>query len=194
MTAGRQAPETVSSCAVFCGSRPGRLPAYTEAARAVGTALAEAGITLIYGGGNCGLMGQVADAVLAAGGTVKGIIPQFLHSREGMHAGVTDLEVTADMPSRKERLFTLPQAYVILPGGIGTLDEFAEVLVNHQLDQGRKPICVVNAAGWADPLLACLEAMVEQGFAEPALMEYFGVVADAEAMIRYLKRPLPSAV
>lgn len=177
----------IKSCAVFCGSRPGRLPAYALAAREVGTALGEAGITLIYGGGNCGLMGQVADATLQAGGTVKGIIPDFLHAREGMHEGVSDLEVTEDMPSRKARLFGLPDSFVILPGGMGTLDEFAEVMVNRQLGLAHKPICILNVAGWADPLLACLDAMVAQGFAEADMLDYFKTVPDAESMIAFLK-------
>lgn len=180
---------TIRYCSVFCGSRPGHDPAYMEAARALGMALGHAGITLIYGGGRAGLMGAVADATLQAGGTVKGIIPRFLEAREILHEGVTDLEITEDMPSRKARLFEAADAYVILPGGFGTFDEFSEVLVNRQLALSQRPIIILNTGGWASPLIAMLNATVEQGFADEGAQRLYDVVDDVSGVIRRLKAP-----
>ncbi len=177
------------SCSVFCGSRPGHNPAHMQTARALGTALGEAGIMLVYGGGKAGLMGAVADATLRAGGTVKGIIPRFLEARETLHEGVTDLEVTEDMPSRKARLFEEADAYIILPGGFGTFDEFMEVLVNRQLGLSQRPIIILNTDGWAGPLLALLTATQEQGFADEGAQALYEVVNNVTDVILRLKAP-----
>ncbi|QDH13302.1 TIGR00730 family Rossman fold protein [Formicincola oecophyllae] len=176
----------IKSIAVFCGSRRGNNPAYAEAAQELGTALGQAGLTLIYGGGKMGLMGVVASAVLEGGGHVKGVIPEFLTHTEGMHEDVTDLTVTEDMPSRKAELFTLPDAYVVLPGGMGTLDEFAEVLVNRQLHQCAKPIWLLDTAGWATPLLSAFKAMTEQGFADDTA-KLFTVMKSVPALMAAIK-------
>ncbi|MBE1724088.1 MULTISPECIES: LOG family protein [Acetobacteraceae] len=180
---------TIRSCSVFCGSRPGHDPAHMQVARALGTALGEAGLTLVYGGGTAGLMGAVADATLLAGGTVKGIIPRFLEAQEILHEGVTDLEVTEDMPSRKARLFEEADAYVILPGGFGTFDEFMEVLVNRQLGLSQRPIIILNTNGWADPLIALLQATQAQGFADAGAETLYEVVTDVPSVMRRLKKP-----
>lgn len=177
---------TLKNCTVFCGSRSGLSAHYTQEARALGEALAAHQFTLIYGGGQTGLMGSVADATLIAGGHVKGIIPRFLEAREVLHEGVTDLNVTEDMPSRKAKLFDLADAYIILPGGFGTLDEFAEVLVNRQLGLHDKPIVILNTDGWADPLLALLHASVEQGFAEADSHQLYTVVTTVPEVIKAL--------
>lgn len=177
---------TLKNCTVFCGSRSGNSPHYTEEARALGKALAIHRFTLVYGGGQTGLMGSVADASLKAGGNVKGIIPSFLEAREVLHEGVTDLDVTEDMPSRKAKLFDLADAYIILPGGFGTLDEFAEVLVNRQLGLHNKPIIILNTDGWADPLLALLQASIDQGFAEADSHHLYRVVTTVPDVIAAL--------
>lgn len=179
---------SLKTCSVFCGSRSGHSPRYTEVARALGEALAHNGLTLVYGGGQAGLMGSVADATLKAGGPVKGIIPSFLEAREVLHAGVTDLDVTEDMPSRKAKLFDLADAYIILPGGFGTLDEFAEVLVNKQLGLHNKPIIILNVEEWANPLLATLQASITQGFAEDHAQQFYSVVESVPAAIELLKK------
>ena len=180
---------TIRCCSVFCGSRTGHDPAYMQAARALGTALGNAGITLVYGGGKAGLMGAVADATLQAGGTVKGVIPRFLEAREILHEGVTDLEITEDMPARKARLFDMADAYIVLPGGFGTFDEFSEVLVNRQLGLSRRPIIILNTRGWADPLIALLDATRQQGFADEGAQTLYEIVDDVAGVIRRLQEP-----
>ncbi len=180
---------TIRYCSVFCGSRPGHDPAHMQTAQSLGTALGHAGITLVYGGGKAGLMGAVADATLNAGGLVKGIIPRFLEAREVLHEGVTDLEVTEDMPTRKAKLFEIADAYIILPGGFGTFDEFSEVLVNRQLGLSQRPIIILNINGWADPLITMLNATLEQGFADEGAQTLYEVVEDVPSVIRRLKAP-----
>lgn len=174
------------TCSVFCGSRSGNSSRYTQDARALGKAFARQNIILVYGGGQTGLMGDVADAALAAGGHVKGIIPSFLEAREILHEGVTDLEITEDMPSRKEKLFNLADAYVILPGGFGTFDEFFEILVNRQLNLHDKPIIILNTEHWADPLINFLDASIAQGFAEPNAHDFYKVVETVPAVMTCL--------
>ncbi len=178
----------IQRCAVFCGSRNGHSPLYQETTRALGTALAQAGITLVYGGGKAGLMGAVADAALQAGGDVKGVIPSFLEVREVLHEDVTDLDVTEDMPSRKAKLFDLADAYIVIAGGFGTLDEFYEVLVNKQLGLHHKPIFILNMHQWADPLIALINASIEQGFADPSSHKLYDVVDDIPTLINRLQK------
>jgi uncharacterized protein (TIGR00730 family) len=156
-------PELKRVC-VFCGSRPGVRPAYREAAVAMGRALAERGIGLVYGGGNAGLMGVVADAVLAAGGEAIGIIPQGLVAREVGHTGLTELHVVHTMHERKARMADLADAFVALPGGLGTLEEFCEVLTWTQLGIHAKPGGLLNVDGYYDPFLAMLDCVLGEGF------------------------------
>ena len=153
-----------TSICVFCGSRTGRDPRYAAATRGMGQLLAQSGITLVYGGGRVGLMGELADACLQAGGRVIGVIPQMLLDREVGHAGLTELEVVTSLSVRKQRMSDLAQAFIALPGGIGTLDELFEVWTWSQLHLEHKPCGVLNVGGYYDPLLAFLDRTVEENF------------------------------
>ncbi|MCB1508739.1 MAG: TIGR00730 family Rossman fold protein [Hyphomicrobiaceae bacterium] len=155
---------TLKSVCVYCGSGEGSDPAYGEAADALGAALAGAGIRLVYGGGSLGLMGRVARACLDHGGQVTGIIPGFLHTREVMLKRVTDLIITEDMHQRKRRMFEEAEAFVALPGGIGTLEELVEMLTWSQLGRHKKPVLIADIKGFWAPLLALLDHMRGEGF------------------------------
>ena len=152
------------SVCVYCGSNAGSRPLYAERAAALGTRLATEGITLVYGGGNVGLMGIVADAALAAGGDVIGVIPEQLVGWEVAHAGLTRLEVVANMHERKARMFDLSDAFIALPGGFGTLDEMFEMLTWRQLGLGDKPCAFLDVDGFYSPLVAMMDRMVEERF------------------------------
>ncbi len=147
---------TIKSICVYCGSGTGNDPAYVDAAKALGKAMAEQGITLVYGGGAIGLMGAVAYAVLDHGGKVHGIIPKFLMSRERALRGTHELVVTDNMHERKQKMFEAADAFVALPGGIGTLEEVVEQMTWAQLGQHRKPILLANIKGFWDPLSSLL--------------------------------------
>ncbi|MEJ1236755.1 TIGR00730 family Rossman fold protein [Chryseolinea sp. T2] len=149
---------------VFCGSASGNDPIYAEAAKAFGIQMAKEGHTLVYGGGNVGLMGIVADAVLEHGGKVIGVIPDFLMRREVAHLGLTTLEVVDTMHLRKQRMAELSNAFVALPGGWGTLDELAEILTWRQLGLVTQPIGILNVKDFFSPLLDQMRKMVEEGF------------------------------
>ena len=177
---------TGRSAAVFCGSRSGDDPVMLAATVAVGAGLAALGIRLIYGGGRVGLMGAMADAVLAGGGAVTGVIPDFLSRREVAHDGVQDLRITDSMHTRKRMMFDLADVFVTLPGGFGTLDETVEVLTWRQLGLHDKPIYICDFGGWAQPVLAALRATVAQGFASASSLDLFEVVADPEALLARL--------
>ena len=154
----------MKSVCVFCGSHLGDDPAYEAAARALGETLAKAGIELVYGGGHVGLMGSVADAALAAGGQVTGVMPKALVEREIAHTGLTRLHVVGSMHERKATMSELSEGFVALPGGTGTLEEFFEVLTWAQLGEHGKPCGLLNVAGYYDPLLAVFDHMVNSGF------------------------------
>ena len=185
--------QQISSVAVFCGSRFGANPAYAAAARAAGEGLARAGIRLIYGGGKVGLMGVLADAAIAAGGEVSGIIPHFLSAREVMHEQVADLTVTDSMHSRKQGMFSQADAFLVLPGGLGTFDETIEIVTWRQLRLHDKPILVANIEGWADRLLAVIEGAVADGFADASARKLFEVAPSIEAALAQLTRMLSPA-
>ena len=184
--------ERPRAVAVFCGSRPGHDPRALQAAVALGTGLAERGIRLIYGGGRIGLMGAVADAALAQGGLVTGVIPEFLTHMEVAHTGLTALHVTESMHTRKRMMFDLADAFVTLPGGLGTLDETIEIITWRQLGLHAKPVLLCNAGGWADPLLAALEASIAQGFTGEEARGFFDVVPDVAGVLTRLARLAPS--
>ena len=153
---------------VFCGSSPGRDPHYGEAAAELGRALAGRGIELVYGGGSTGLMGILADAVLAAGGRVTGIIPHAVVQREVEHRALSELRVVETMHERKQQMAELASAFIALPGGYGTLEEFCEVLTWLQLGLHRKACALLNVAGFYDPLLAFFDHALAEGFLKPA--------------------------
>jgi uncharacterized protein (TIGR00730 family) len=154
----------VNAVCVYCGSSPGSDPAYAAAARAVGRLLAESGRTLVYGGGHVGLMGTVADAALAAGGRVIGVIPRALEEKELAHDGLTELRVVGSMHERKAIMAALADAFLALPGGLGTLEELFETWTWSQLGLHAKPCGLLNVAGFFDPLLAFVDHMVEERF------------------------------
>ncbi len=153
---------------VYCGSNSGSRPDYSQTAREMGTALVRRGIELVYGGGRVGLMGVIADAVLAAGGKVIGVIPQDLVAREVAHRGLTELRVVGSMHERKASMVELSDAFIALPGGFGTMEEFCEVLTWVQLGLHRKPHGLLNVAGFYDPLLAFFDHAVAEAFVRPA--------------------------
>lgn len=176
-------PSSVGSICVYCGSGPGNNPAYIDAARTLGRSLAENGIRLVYGGGGLGLMGEVARATLGAGGEVTGIIPEFLVAREHMLEEVTDLLVTEDMHQRKKLMFERSDAFVALPGGIGTLEELVEQLTWSQLGQHNKPIVVANIADFWTPFLGLLEHMRTEAFIRAGLEVRLNAVAEADEIV-----------
>ena len=152
---------------VFCGSSEGSRPEYAEAARRMGEELAYRGIGLVYGGGRVGLMGAVADAALAAGGRVVGVIPDALVSREVGHGGLTEMHVVGSMHERKKLMADLSDGFVALPGGYGTLEEFFEVLSWSQLSIHSKPCALLDVAGYWEPLIALFDQTVAEGFVRP---------------------------
>lgn len=159
---------------VFAGSGAGNRPAYREAAASLGSLLARNGVDIVYGGGNTGLMGELANAGLAAGGTVIGIIPTALRDKELAHTGITRLEVVDSMHARKARMADLADAFVALPGGVGTLEELFEVFTWAQLGIHHKPCGLLNTAGYYDALIRFLDETVAEGFLRPdqrALLE-----------------------
>jgi uncharacterized protein (TIGR00730 family) len=149
---------------VYCGSSPGKNPVYMRAARALGTAMARAGVGLVYGGGSLGLMGETARAVIAGGRHVTGIIPEFLVSKERMQDGVQELLVTRTMHERKMAMFERSTGFVALPGGIGTLEELAEILTWSQLKQHARPVILCNVADLWSGLLDVIAHMTREGF------------------------------
>ena len=179
-------PANIRSVVVFCGSRVGHDPAWRNAAEALGRGLASSGIQLIYGGGRVGLMGAVADGALAAGGLVTGIIPDFLRAREVAHPGVTDLQVTDTMHRRKALMFERADAFVTLPGGLGTLDETIEIMTWRQLGLHDRPLLIANLNGWATDLLTLLNSFVTDGFTDASSRALYEVLPDVPAILRRL--------
>jgi uncharacterized protein (TIGR00730 family) len=161
----------IRSICVYCGSRPGRDPVYMEAGRALGKAIAENGLRLIYGGGTKGIMGAVASGVLSNGGKVTGIIPEFLVDMEATRHSLGQLDeliVTDDMHARKHLMFQRADAFVALPGGIGTLEEIVEIMTWAQLGQHEKPMVFANIGGFWDPMMELIRHMTEEGFVHTA--------------------------
>lgn len=154
----------MDSVCVFCGSRDGNDPEYLDAARATGTAIARRGWRLVYGGGNGGVMGALADAALAEGGEVIGVMPRALLSREGPHPGITRIHMVTSMHRRKALMSSLSDGFLTLPGGFGTLEEFFETLTWAQLGIHSKPCALLDVLGYWDPLLAMFDASVAAGF------------------------------
>ena len=174
------------SLCVYCGSRSGSEAAYADAARAVGTLIGQQGWQLVYGGGRAGLMGLVADATLAAGGQVVGVIPASLMERALGHAGLTELHVVETMHQRKTLMAERADAFVALPGGIGTFEELFEVWTWRQLGYHDKPLGLLNVAGYYDALLAFIAQVTEHGFVAPAQRDLLEVDSDPSALLARL--------
>ena len=160
---------TIKTVCVYCGSGPGTNPSFTEGAKAFGKALAENNVRLVYGGGSLGLMGSVATSVLDHGGTVTGIIPEFLRKRENALTRVQEMIVTPDMHERKRLMFERSDAFVALPGGVGTLEELVEQLTWKQLGRHAKPVLLANIDNFWEPLLALLTHMRATEFIRPTM-------------------------
>lgn len=174
---------TPSSLCVFCGARFGTDPATRETAVGLGRLLAAEGITLVYGGGGVGLMGLVANAALDAGGRAVGIIPNFLLQREAGHPALTETVVVETMHERKLQMFERADGFVVLPGGIGTLEEFFEVLSWRTLGLHSKPIVIIDQGGYWEPLAALLRGVVEGGFAEPSHLDHVAFVSELKDVL-----------
>jgi uncharacterized protein (TIGR00730 family) len=176
----------IASVAVFCGASLGHAPDYRAAGEALGAGIAAAGRRLVYGGGQLGLMGVVANAALQAGGQVLGVIPTFLKRREVVHGGLGELIVTDSMHSRKRAIFERADAFVTLPGGLGTLDETIEIITWRQLRLHEKPILLCDVMGSAAPLVAAIEAAIATGFAKPEVRHLFEVHEGVPAVLARL--------
>lgn len=176
-------PPTVLSICVYCGSRHGARPEYTAAARAMGTAIGTRGWQLVYGGGKVGLMGEVADATLAAGGRVVGVIPESLQRLEVGHPGLQELHVVPTMHLRKQMMAERADAFIALPGGIGTLEELYEVWTWRQLSYHDKPIGLLNTNGYYEDLLRFMRTTVSEGFLAADQHDNLTVGQDAEGLL-----------
>lgn len=177
---------------VFCGSRAGRAPVYLEAARALGTAIAASGATLVYGGGGRGMMGALADAALAAGGRVVGVIPRDLFRREFLHEGLGELRAVSGMLERKALMAELSDGFISLPGGIGTMDELFEMWTWTQLGIHAKPSVLLNVDGYYDSLIAFLDEMTGAGYLGPkqrAILQVAATPGDALSRLRRAVAP-----
>lgn len=179
---------------VFCGSVCGTNPAHVAAAERLGALLAREGVGLVFGGGCIGLMGKLADAVLADGGEVIGVIPHALVRREVAHFGLTDLRVVESMHERKALMADLADGFIALPGGLGTVEEFCEVLTWAQLGIHSKPCGLLNVEGYFSPLLTFLDHVVAEGFVGPESRALVLVADEPEAMLTALRRYEPTSV
>ena len=176
----------VKSLAVFCGSKNGNNPLYLQHAVEIGVLLAKHKITLVYGGGNVGIMGKLADAVMANGGKVVGIIPKVLLEWEREHGNITELIISDDMHARKKSLYEMCDAALILPGGFGTMDELFEILTWNQLSIHDKRIFILNSAGFYDHVLAHINQLDQQGFLYESAKEKITVLNEPNQLIQYL--------
>ena len=176
-------PFELKRICVFCGSHFGADPAYRAAAVDFGRQMVERGLGLVYGGGDVGMMGTLADEVMAGGGEVIGVIPRSLRDREVAHEGITDLQVVDSMHERKRLMYAQADAVVALPGGIGTLDELFESMTWNQLGIHLKPAGVLNVGGYFDPLVAMLDRALEQGFVGRAYTDFLLVEPTADALL-----------
>jgi len=183
-----------SSLCVFCGSKTGTDPAHAAAARRMGALMARQGVRLVFGGGRIGLMGVLADAVVAGGGRSVGVIPDFLMALEVEHQGVDEIIVTASMHERKTRMFELADGFVVLAGGLGTLDEALEVITWKQLQIHAKPVVVVNTGGYWSGLTELFRRAIAGGFAHPGVMDLFTVVDSPDRVFEaFAKAPPPDS-
>lgn len=184
----------IKSICVFCGAAHGLRPEYAAAASAVGAGIARRGLKLVYGGGKVGLMGSVADAALSAGGQVIGVMPRALVEKEIAHENLTELHVVSTMHERKALMSDLADAFLVLPGGFGTLDEFCEIITWAQLGFHRKTIAFLNVQGYYDPFLAFVDHTVAEGFISPASREVLLVGETPDALLDRLVTHSPPEV
>jgi hypothetical protein len=182
---------SIRNVCVYCGSSAGNDDRFAEAAEALGRILAAEGIGLVYGGGGNGMMGHLAKAMLAAGGYVTGIIPGFLVRKEHALTAAQEMLVVEDMHERKHAMFDRADAFIALPGGIGTLEEFLEVMVLRYLNRLHKPLILVNQDGFYDELLRFFERMTRERFKSPGLHDLFTAVATVDEVWRHLRNPKP---
>jgi uncharacterized protein (TIGR00730 family) len=182
---------TIERVCVFCGSSPGRSPAYAEAAAELALAMADRGLSVVYGGGDVGLMGVLADTALAAGGEVVGVIPAALQEREIAHPALTALHVTASMHERKALMADLADAFVALPGGLGTFEELCEILTWGQLGYHDKPIVVLDVDGYYEPLFALFDRAVDAGFVRRSHRALARRAVDVAGVFALLDAPAP---
>ena len=176
-------PVPTRTACVYCGSSHGGDPMYAEITAELGTAMVVNGIRLVYGGGRVGLMGVVADAVMEAGGEAIGIIPQHIHELEPQHNALTELVVVDSMHTRKRLMADRSQAFIILPGGFGTMDECFEIITWKHLKLHDRPIIIFNVDGYWEPLLKLIRHMVESGFAPPSYTQLFHVASTVDEVI-----------
>jgi uncharacterized protein (TIGR00730 family) len=185
----------IRALTVFCGSRAGDNPAHARAADAFGELLAKSGITLIYGGGRIGLMGALADSVLTAGGHVVGVIPEFLMDMEVGHGGISELIRVPNMHTRKYEMFVRSDGFVVLPGGLGTLEEAFEVITWKQLHLHSKPIVLLDTDGYWQPLVQLFHAVVGGGFAHDRIRDLFTTVATVDQILPAMRsQPAPDRI
>ena len=187
-------PRSIASVAVFCGSNFGNSNAYADGARRLGQALAEAGITLVYGGTTKGLMGVVADALINAGGTAHGVITEQLRQRGHLHPDLQRSEIVATLRNRKERMAELADAFIAMPGGIGTTEEMMEVWTMNQLSEIDKPVGLLNIADFYQPFLAFIDHMVTCKFLPPEHRHSICVDPDPALLIEQLRHFVPTNV
>ncbi|MCB9990234.1 MAG: TIGR00730 family Rossman fold protein [Rhodospirillales bacterium] len=178
----------IKSVCVYCGSSAQVAEGFKQAASALGEIFAQAGIRVVFGGGRVGLMGLVSDATMEHGGTVIGIIPEHIAEKEIAHSGLTELHVVETMHERKQMMVDRADAFIILPGGLGTMDEFFEIFTWWQLGLHDKPIIIVNLDGYWDSLLALVDNIITQGFARPADREYLTVINRIDEVLDALER------
>ena len=182
----------MKSICVYCGSNAGSKPIYAQRAAELGRRLAADGLRLVYGGGNVGLMGTVANAVLEAGGEVTGVIPQQLADWEVAHRGLTKLEIVGSMHERKARMFELADGFVTLPGGFGTMEEIFEMLTWRQLGIGNKPCAFLDMDGFYAPLIGMIDRMVDERFLHPAQRQDLWYGEDIDRMLGWMRDYTPA--
>lgn len=186
-------PQLTSLC-VFCGSSTGADPAYRDAAQRLGRQLADEQLTLVYGGGHIGMMGAVAEAALGGGARVVGIIPEHLMRVEAAFLDISELIVVDSMHTRKRRMFDMADAFCVLPGGLGTMDETFEILTWKQLHLHNKPIILVNQAGYWTPWIQLLDSIIAGGFAQPQTSRLYTVVDDVSEVLDAARAEIATAV
>lgn len=187
-------PPALSSICVYCASSPGVDPGFAEAAASLGQLLARRGVRLVYGGGHVGLMGVVADAALAEGGEVHGVITRALENKEIAHRGLTTLQVMETMHDRKAAMADMADAFIMLPGGFGTLEEFLEVVTWTQLGVHSKPCGVLNVRGFFDPLVALFDTATQERFVRPEHRDMVVIESDAATMLDRLRSWTPVTI